>query len=157
MIVVSSWGWPVLLVLLATALMLVEAPRELTLVFFALTVLTTASLEAQRPIGGRLGSPIRRLGEISFGLYMLHSLVGLVIFKVAVPNVDLLKDTPVLAACLALLLTLGLAFSSFHYFEAPSRRWMTAARFGGVPFKMAGGSSNRSGQTVGQSQPVLAR
>ena len=122
-----------MLTVLAMALMLFEAPRELTLIVFALIVMVAATLEAQRPIVGKLSSLMRHLGDLSFGLYMLHSFVGLITFKAVVPKVQLLKEMPILAAMLALLVTLGLAVVSFRCLEMPARRWMSNSRVWQVP------------------------
>jgi peptidoglycan/LPS O-acetylase OafA/YrhL len=128
----SSWGWPIFAASVCVAMMVFQAPRELLLVGFAVTILLTASVEAHKVMGGRLGSAMRMLGDISFGVYMLHPLVGLIAFKAVDSRVDLLAEMPVLVAILALCLTLGLAIASYYCFEQPARRWIVAFQLGGA-------------------------
>jgi peptidoglycan/LPS O-acetylase OafA/YrhL len=136
---ISSWRWPIVLSLLALALMLFDAPRELTLCVFGWIVVLTATVEAQRPVSGKWNLWIRRLGDVSFGLYMIHSLVGLMLFKALVPKIELLNEMRIIAAIVAFMLSLALAAASYRYLEAPARRWITAHKFGWAPLQVRSG------------------
>ena len=120
-----SWFWPILSTMIALVLMVIQAPGELMLGVFAVCILLTAMTEFNREFGGVTSRVMKTLGDASYGLYMLHPLVGLAMFKVIVPKVSWLTEMPILAAFLAFCLSLVAALISYKVFESPMRRWMS--------------------------------
>lgn len=109
----------------AAALMLAQAPRETMLVAFAATILLAARAETTSPLSGPIAAVLRVLGNASYGLYMLHLMIGMAIFKIAVPRVAVLRDTPELAAVAAFVISLLAAIVIYRVFEAPARKLLT--------------------------------
>lgn len=100
--------------------MLLKLPTELLLVSFATCILVTAL--ADREMNPRLASLMQTLGDASFGLYMLHLLVGFVVFSRLEPRLSL---SPMLWAAIATVISVGAAILSYRYFESPARRMIT--------------------------------
>lgn len=98
----------------AVLAMVFRLPTELLLAPFATCVLVTALAERKRP---RFSSTMQTLGDASFGLYMLHLLVGFVVFG--------LHMNPILSAAVAAAVSVAGAIFSYRYFESPARKVIT--------------------------------
>ncbi|MCB1510146.1 MAG: acyltransferase [Hyphomicrobiaceae bacterium] len=125
---VANWFAAIAAIVLAMGLMLLQQSREALLIAFAAAIVAVARAEATAPLSGRIANLLQTLGNASYGLYMLHLMIGMAIFKIAVPRIGLLRDMPLLAAALALAISLVAAIASYRVFEAPVRRLLTRRR-----------------------------
>lgn len=133
------WIWPNALALLVLALALARAPTPVIILLYPPLVGLVAAAER----GGRptlLSSPIcRRLGDASFGIYMLHSFVA--IACVALVRHAGWSSLPALCAVAVggALVSIALALASYRFFETPMRRWL-----GRTPARSARGDTERA-------------
>ena len=108
-------------------LMLAQAPSLLIVALFPLVIALFAAAE-RSGVESRLGRGIwLRLGDASYGVYLLHTGVILVSL-LALRQLGL--DSPLKMLALALAgtaATTGLAMLSFRWFENPARRWLGGA------------------------------
>jgi len=122
-------GWAAAHGLAATIplLILVGAPENLVVALFPLAIFLIARAErggAPTLLQGRLFSA---LGDASYGVYMLHSLVAIAV--VALARLSHRNDPAFLLALGALGMTLStlLALASYRWFETPLRRLLSGA------------------------------
>ncbi|MBU2582948.1 MAG: acyltransferase [Alphaproteobacteria bacterium] len=120
------WRWPIIALALCVLLMAAQPPREIIIGAFAVAILLTALAETRGGVGPRFGLVMKSLGDASYGLYMLHTLVGLFIFKAAMPKIEWLGENQLAAALLAFVLSLMAALLSYRLFEVPARRWINS-------------------------------
>jgi peptidoglycan/LPS O-acetylase OafA/YrhL len=119
-------GWAAHGLAVATVpMMLLGVPNVVMLGVFAALVFLLACAEPKRT--GLFSTPIfRALANCSYGFYMLHAFVGMAMLYV-VPKIFHLGDAWKFALVApALVLTTVLSILSFHYFEAPARRYLSA-------------------------------
>ena len=108
-------------------LMLSGVPDEIMLVAMALVVFILAKAEPQVP--GILSKPFpRALANSSYGFYLLHALVGPVIFWGAVKAFHVADSTMYAIVPVAIVATAGLSILSFRYLENPARRFLSEVR-----------------------------
>ena len=109
-------------------LMLWGVPDEIMLVAMALVVFLLARSEPQVP--GILSKPFpRALANSSYGFYLLHALVGPVIFWGAIKAFHLSGREMYAIVPVAIAATAALSILSFRYFENPARRFLSDVRF----------------------------
>jgi peptidoglycan/LPS O-acetylase OafA/YrhL len=108
-------------------MMLLGVPNVVMLGVFAALVFLLARAEPDRP--GLFSTPVfRALANCSYGFYMLHVFVGLVMLRL-VPKIFHLGDAWVYALVVpALVATTLLSILSYRYFETPARRYFCALR-----------------------------
>lgn len=101
--------------------MYLRVPHEVLIAIFGLIVLcgSFTAPERQNSLAIRIA---KRLGNASYSLYMLHYLIGIVVFSVIGQRFGLpLAASIVLASCLSLAASL----LSFTFFENPVRRFLS--------------------------------
>ena len=66
-----------------------------------------------------------RLGQMSYGLYVFHYLILFILFYplIAAPRFRYAINYPVATSIMSFLITAGIAWLSFHYFEMPINRF----------------------------------
>ena len=121
-------GWVAHGLAVATVpMMLLGVPNVVMLGVFAALVFLLACAEPKRR--GLFSTPLfRALANCSYGFYMLHAFVGLTMLHL-VPKFLHLGDAWAFALVVpALIMTTVLSVLSYHYFEAPARRYFSALR-----------------------------
>ena len=108
-------------------MMLLGVPNAVVLTTFVVVVFLLA--RAEPPTPGLFSAPwVRALSNCSYGFYMLHAFVGVLVLHL-VPKFFHLGSAWVFGLCVpALALTTALAIISFHFFEAPARRYFSGLR-----------------------------
>lgn len=108
-------------------MMLLGVPNAVVLATFVAVVFLLARAEPAVP--GLFSTPLfRALANCSYGFYMLHAFVGVMVLHL-VPKFFHLGDAWIFGLCVpALAVTTASAVISFHFFEAPARRYFSALR-----------------------------
>jgi len=108
-------------------MMLFGIPNVLVIAIFVLVVFLLARTEPRTP--GIFSTKLfRALANCSYSFYMLHAFVGVMMLHL-VPKVFHLGDAWTLGLCApALVVTTVISVISFHFFEAPARRYFCALR-----------------------------
>jgi peptidoglycan/LPS O-acetylase OafA/YrhL len=116
-----------LLGLLTVFFVVFNPMRSLTITLFAMLILALALREPkiQAP---RLDRVLRTLGDMSYGLYMVHPTIGILFFTVLEPKATFLARHPWLTALLAFGLSLAISYLLFRFFERPLRERFGARR-----------------------------
>jgi peptidoglycan/LPS O-acetylase OafA/YrhL len=121
-------GWAAHGLAVATVpMMLLGVPNVVMLGVFTALVFLLARAEPKLP-GLFSTPPFRALANCSYSFYLLHALVGVAMLLV-VPKIFHLGDAWLFALVApALIMTTALSILSFHYFEAPARRYFGKLR-----------------------------
>jgi peptidoglycan/LPS O-acetylase OafA/YrhL len=94
---------------------------------------------------GKISTPVRYaapMGQLTYSLYMLHPVVGIVFIKVLGLRVLQLDGGLLMAwVFLAIPVCAGVAYLSLIWFERPMRRWLSHLNFKNEAFTMQSGSS----------------
>jgi len=94
-----------------------------------------AHLEGEKTVGGLLASkPLVFLGQVSYGIYLLHQLVNVTMFRVLAgrhPGMVSAEDAGI--ALISTAVTLAVAVASFRWFEGPFIAFGHRFRYGGAP------------------------
>lgn len=108
-------------------MMLLGAPDLFILAIFVVVVFLLARAEPKTP--GIFSTPLfRELANCSYGFYMLHAFVGVLMLS-RLPKILDLGDAWKFALCAAaFVVTTGISMLSFHFFEDPARRYFGARR-----------------------------
>lgn len=126
----DAYNVPVAAVLLLFAAsvvgMYLRVPHEVLIAAFGLIVLC-GSFTAPENKNSLVIRIAKRLGNASYSLYMLHHLIGIVVFSVIGQRLGL---SPVTATVLASCLSLMASLLSFAFFESPVRRLLSGRRPG---------------------------
>ncbi len=117
------WVFAVALYLVALAAMLLMVPDELVIAVFGLAIVACALAETSRDLPVKLQIPLQSLGNASYGLYMFHLLIANAMFHLPV-----LASQRLLAAVIATILSICVAFASYYVFENPLRGWIGRSR-----------------------------
>ncbi len=105
-------------------LMLLKVPSLIIIMLIPGVIYLIAAAEIHRPISHLAGPLAQKFGEASYGTYLLHALLIVImvaIFKrmTTVDSLDL-----ALGAVIVTVLATGLAMLSFRYFENPLRLYL---------------------------------
>ena len=120
-----GWGLPCGLAALIVGLMLARAPDLAIIALFPALIFLMARAEAFAPPAHKSRRVFERLGDVSFGIYMLHSLVAIAV--VALVRAWGLTSPPWLAlfTVLGTLVTIAIALPVYSRFEMPARRLLS--------------------------------
>ena len=121
----TGWWLPCGLAALILAMMLARAPDLAIIALFPALIFLMARAEAFAPPAYKTRRVFERLGDVSFGIYMLHSLVAIAV--VALVRASGLTSPPWLAlfAVLGTAATLAIAMPVYRRFEMPARRQLS--------------------------------
>ncbi len=101
--------------------MLMHAPEAIIFVMFPVLV-TLIALAERSGAPTFLAHPVFiRLGQCSFGIYLLHPFVALILRKCGWTNLPCL----VLGATAGIVLSTLMAIASFRWFETPARKFLS--------------------------------
>ena len=120
-----GWLLPCGLAALIVAMMLVRAPDLAIIALFPALIFLMARAEAFAPPAQNTRRIFEKLGDVSFGIYMLHSLVAIAV--VALVRASGLTSLPWLAlfTVLGTAATLAIALPVYSRFEMPARRLLS--------------------------------
>lgn len=119
-----DWIWPTIGILICGTLLFSQNNTYALIAAFAMTILITALYESQHKLtDGRWKQVLKRLGDLSYGIYMYHLLIGIGIFTVATRHMEFLEGRYWITAPLSTVITLAVSLYSFKYIEDPLRNY----------------------------------
>ena len=120
-----SWKWVYGAGLALVALILSPAPAALTIATFPVLIGLTALAERGGAPALLTRSPFPMLGNASYSVYMLHALLMLIAAEAT--NGAGMKGMPAFLtlAAAVIALTIPLALTTFRFYEAPMRRFLS--------------------------------
>lgn len=136
-IVLASWRTtiarhlpaPRVVAVAALALLLVGVRGDWPLVTLLPFVWLTVAATIAADLGGRYRPPrLGALGQLTYGIYMLHPLVRTVVISFVGHHLRLHGIALDLLVVAGAALTLVAAYASFTLFETPARRWLSRGR-----------------------------
>lgn len=120
-----DWIWPTVGIMICSALLFSHNNTYPLIAAFAMTILVTALYETQHQLNdGRWKEVLRKLGDLSYGIYMYHLLVGIGVFTVATRQLGFLEGKYWVTIPLATAITLAISLYSFKYIEDPLRNYL---------------------------------
>jgi len=106
---------------------------QLTSMVGLATVATMCLAAAIAPVGRIFASrPLVALGRLSYSFYLLHALVGGMVFSLAMTRLPHSPLGDVARVVLAALVALGASWLLWRCVEGPSQRWARRIRLGGA-------------------------
>jgi peptidoglycan/LPS O-acetylase OafA/YrhL len=113
-----------LMFLMGLACLTTETLHVFAIALFALTVAAAVLAENSGPtVMG--GTRMSRLGDASYGIYMMHVLISIPILVIVRNKIGLGTATAALVALLTYLLVVFLAMIVYRKFEVPMRHWIS--------------------------------
>jgi peptidoglycan/LPS O-acetylase OafA/YrhL len=115
--------WPIAIAAYAVCLvsMLLTVPQEIMIAICGTAILASAFAERSKPLTGTIAAFCEHLGNMSYALYMLHAIVGQIVFAAISPKIEFLHTHPGASALLAASASIILSALSYRYFEHPAR------------------------------------
>lgn len=104
--------------------MYLRVPHEVLIAAFGLIVLCGSFTSPENKNSPAI-QIAKRIGNASYSLYMLHHIIGIVVFSVIGQRAGL---SPVTSTVLASCLSLAASFLSYAFFEDPMRRLLSGRR-----------------------------